>query len=100
MADLLSLVKELNSLTFKELSEKVIKDSEVEWCLSELQDMLEADCVPVVRCKDCKSYREFRTKRYKQVIRLCCRMGKHDMEYHVKPDDFCSYGERGEGAEW
>lgn len=29
-------------------------------------------------------------------MRLCYRMGKHDMEYPVKPDDFCSYGQRKE----
>lgn len=52
------------------------------------------DAVEVVRCKDCKHYKEFRTKRNKQIMRLCCRMGKNDMEYSVKPDDFCSYGER------
>lgn len=50
--------------------------------------------VGIVRCKDCKHYKEFRTKRNKQIMRLCCRMGKNDMEYSVKPDDFCSYGER------
>lgn len=57
------------------------------------------DAVPVVRCRECKFYREFRTKRHNQLIqlmRLCYRMGKHDMEYPVKPDDFCSYGQRKE----
>ena len=45
------------------------------------------DAVPVVRCRECKFYREFRTKRHNQLMRLCYRMGKHDMEYPVKPDD-------------
>lgn len=54
------------------------------------------DAVPVVRCRECKFYREFRTKRYNQPMRLCYRMGKHDMEYPVKPEDFCSYGQRKE----
>ena len=52
------------------------------------------DAIPVVRCKECKYYMEFRTNRNKQLMRWCYRMGKHDMEYRVKPDDFCSYGER------
>ena len=52
------------------------------------------DAIPVVRCRECKHYKEFRTKRNKQIMRFCYRMGKHDMEYPVKPDDFCSYGER------
>ena len=55
-----------------------------------------ADVAPVVRCRECKFYREFRTKRYNQLMHLCYRMGKHDMEYLVKPDDFCSYGQRKE----
>ena len=52
------------------------------------------DAVEVIRCKDCKHYHEFRTKRNKQIMRFCMRMAKNDMEYHVKPDDYCSYGER------
>lgn len=52
------------------------------------------DAVPVVRCRECKHYKEFRTRKNKQIMRLCYRMGKHDMEYPVRPDDFCSYGER------
>lgn len=41
-----------------------------------------ADVAPVVRCKDCRYF-----KLYK------CRMG------YSSHDDFCSYGERKEGAE-
>lgn len=52
------------------------------------------DVVPVVRCRECKHYKEFRTRKNKQIMRLCYRIGKHDMEYPVRPDDFCSYGER------
>lgn len=47
-------------------------------------------------CRECKYYREFRTNRNKQLMRWCYRMGKHDMEYRVKPDDFCSWGQRRE----
>ena len=52
--------------------------------------------VDLVRCWECKFYREFRTKRYNQLMCMCYRMGKHDMEYPVKSDDFCSYGQRKE----
>lgn len=41
-----------------------------------------ADVAPVVRCKDCRYF-----KMYK------CRMG------YSKHDDFCSYGERKDGAD-
>lgn len=63
-----------------------------------VQEVEAADVAPVVRCRECKFYREFRTKRYNQLMRLCYRMGKHDMEYPVKADDFCSYGQRKEAA--
>ena len=39
---LLDLVRELNALNDDNLAERVIKDSDVQWCLSELQDILEA----------------------------------------------------------
>ena len=57
-----------------------------------------SDAVPVVRCRDCKYYEEYRTNKNKQIMRYCMRMAKNDMEYHVKPDDYCSYGvKKGEG---
>ena len=52
------------------------------------------DAVPVVRCRECVHYREYRTRRYKQPIRECVRMARHDMEFRVKPNDFCSHGQR------
>ena len=54
------------------------------------------DAVPVVRCRECVHYREHRTRKYKQLISSCVRMAKNDMEHHVWPDDFCSYGRRKE----
>ena len=69
--------------------------------IDRLRELAKADregrcVVPVVRCRDCKHYKEFRTKKHRQIMRLCYRMGKHDMEYPVKPDDYCSYGQRKE----
>ena len=58
-----------------------------------------ADVVPVVRCRECKHYKERRTKKYGNLICRCTRMSKYDMDYPVKPDDFCSYGERRETNE-
>ena len=51
------------------------------------------DVVNVVRCKDCKRCYKHITKRHKQTMWLCMR---HDLEVCVRPDDFCSYGERRE----
>ena len=49
------------------------------------------DAVEVVRCRDCKRCYKHITKRHKQTMWLCMR---HDLEVCVRPDDFCSYGER------
>ena len=40
---LLDLVKELNTLSDDDLAARVIANSDVQWCLGELQDILEAD---------------------------------------------------------
>ena len=50
------------------------------------------DAVPVVRCKDCKHYEIHKPK----VLENCERKG---YIIPMKPDDFCSYGERKEGAD-
>lgn len=52
------------------------------------------DVVPVVRCRECRHYKESRTKKYGNPICRCTRMGKYDMDYPVRPYDFCSYGEK------
>ena len=53
-----------------------------------LADIPAADVVPVVRCKDCK---------YNRGSKKCLNP---DSFFAVpKDDDFCSYGERKEGAE-
>ena len=58
-------------------------------CRSEcLADHLTAnDAVLVVRCKDCKHYEDYKRKVYENCVR-------NDRFVPMKPDDFCSYGER------
>lgn len=57
----------------------------------------DADAVPVVRCKDCKWFADnnggewYGCKMF-HVVRIT-------PEDAPKPDDFCSYGERKEGAD-
>ena len=59
--------------------------------LREVSDAPSADVAPVVRCRDCKH----------------CDPENHHCDHHMgtaaplrrKPDDFCSYGERKEGAD-
>ena len=63
----------------------------VETCIAVLEDMQTVDAVPVVRCWQCKH----------------CDPENHHCDHHMgtaaplrrKPDDFCSYGERKEGAD-
>lgn len=80
MAELKDLVSELMSLNNENLSKRIINDNDVQWCLSELYDMLAVDLVEVVRCKDCKWHDSV-----DGPMRQC------DI---TDDDDFCSYGER------
>lgn len=60
-----------------------------------------ADIAPLVRCKDCKHF-----KNYGKTSLLidgknikagwCHRRARYDEEYRMPPDGFCSYGERKE----
>lgn len=57
------------------------------------------DAVPVVRCKDCKYYKESRVL---APNKFCFRLN-HPTEprkigYNFGDDDFCSYGERRDDA--
>ena len=52
------------------------------------------DWIPVVRCKDCKWYKE---GKYLAPNKFCYRLKDRDGEhigYNYTDDDFCSYGER------
>ena len=59
-----------------------------------LDDSPTIDAVPVVRCKDCKHYK----------TGVCLKIYYDGLASRYawqerKPDDFCSYGERKEGAD-
>ena len=50
-----------------------------------------ADVVPVVRCKDCKHYKDStQVKGFKK----CAYSSTTETDFLVMPDDFCNYGER------
>lgn len=58
--------------------------------LSRKADFLIAnDVVPVVRCKDCKSWNRYEPDSVSGRCGFLCKMRMYD--------DFCSYGERGDG---
>lgn len=50
-----------------------------------------SDCVPVVRCKDCKHYKPQNQGAHRNCTTpYCMRV----VTVKVSPSDFCSYGER------
>lgn len=57
-----------------------------------IDDAPAADVAPVVRCKDCK-YLANATVNSNGFL-IC-----HVTDMEIAPEDFCSYGERKEGAE-
>lgn len=66
--------------------------------LHRIQQLPTIDAVPVVRCKECKHYREGKVL---SPQKFCFRLRGRDGEaigYNFAEDDFCSYGERSEDA--
>lgn len=64
-----------------------------------IRQMPTVDAVPVVRCRDCKHFREYIT-----VGTVCTKyvksLGGREVGLRATgKDDFCSYGERKDGAE-
>lgn len=58
------------------------------------------DAVPVVRCKDCKHYRNYPNGLcYLHTEPKSNARGYSGEAVCVEPDDFCSYGERKDGAD-
>lgn len=69
-----------------------------------IDDCKTVDAVPVVRCKDCKyadkERRNAAEKRYYNEILICRNANLcEDEPLAMWPDDFCSYGERKDGAD-
>lgn len=60
---------------------------------SEVENLIaDAPSIDIVRCKECKF-----SARYVDDGHIECRLYSHPLrhDYHeMKPDDFCSYGER------
>lgn len=65
-----------------------------------LDEIPAADVAPVVRCKDCKHYRNYPNGLcYLHTEPKTNARGYSSEAVCVEPDDFCSYGERKERAE-
>lgn len=64
------------------------------YCLCMIDDMPTADVVEVVRCKDCKYYKEYIGNKGSAMMCFCpCCIGGQGKK---SEDDYCSYGERRE----
>ena len=59
-------------------------------CLAEIEAAQTVDAVAVVRCRECKYHEDTSVTEYEH----CCLLSKT-----VRYNDFCSYGERKEGAD-
>ena len=60
----------------------------------EIAEIPTVETVEVVRCRDCKRCFKHTTKRNRQKMWICMR---NEVDVCVRPDDFCSYGERKDG---
>ena len=61
-----------------------------------LQEAPTVDAVKIVRCKDCKHYRpQKKSAHWENKANYCNRI----VTIKVQPYDFCSHGERKEGAD-
>ena len=60
-------------------------------CLAEIEATQTVDAVEVVRCRECKWWQE------DDDVGHCDN--PDGLDNYAKPEDFCSYGERKEGAD-
>lgn len=81
-------------ISYDYIRQKALADPDSGEAVVYLQDIADAptvDAVEVVRCRDCKRCFKHTTKRNMQKMWICMR---NEVDVCVRPDDFCSYGER------
>lgn len=79
-----------------EITTRTCGDYAAAW--SEIRKLPAADVAPVVRCKDCKHFKNYgKTSLLMDGKNIkagwCHRRARYDEEYRMPPDGFCSYGE-------
>ena len=77
--------------------------SQLHWLHRIIEMQPTVDAVEVVRCQKCKHFRHYgKTSLFINGKNIkagwCQRRISYDEEYRMTADDFCSYGERKEGA--
>jgi hypothetical protein len=97
MGDFEQMLNDLCKMSKAQLVQMVKNTDEVEIALNIFKNVMKEDYARVLRCKDCKHYRN-------QPNGLCYlhtepkenERGYSGEAVCVEPDDFCSYGERRE----
>lgn len=79
---LLDLVRELNTLNDDNLADRVIANNDVQWCLSELQDILEAEQPTLT------------TQNEVLTCEGCAELGRWENEYEYGYPSPCTYCKR------
>ena len=78
--------------------------SQLHWLHRIIEMQPTVDAVEVVRCLECKHFRHYgKTSLFINGKNIkagwCQRRIRYDEEYRMTADDFCSYGERKDGAD-
>lgn len=84
--------------TLYEIGEAPCRACTLDDTIDKLENAPTVDAEPVVRCKDCKWYKESKHSELRPM-RFCYRLKNDDgvpVGYNWDDNDFCSYGERRE----
>ena len=97
MGDFEQMLNDLYKMSKAQLVQMVKNTDEVEIALNILKNVMKEDYAMVLRCKDCKHYRNYPNG----LCYLRTEPKENERGYSgeavcVEPDDFCSYGERRE----
>ncbi len=97
MGDFENMLNDLCKMSKAQLVQMVKNTDEVEIALNIFKNVMKKDYVRVLRCKDCKYYRNHPNG----LCYLHTEPKENERGYSgeavcVEPDDFCSYGERRE----
>lgn len=97
MGDFEQMLNDLCKMSKAQLVQMVKNTDEVEIALNIFKNVMKEDYARVLRCKDCKHYRNHPNG----LCYLHTEPKENEHGYSgeavcVEPDDFCSYGERRE----
>ena len=86
----------INEIAYQERLAKIpMEERTFRKAVEVAEDMPTVDSVEVVRCKDCKHYKpQKKSAHWENRTNYCNRI----VTTKVQPYDFCSYGERKDGA--